>query len=425
LLQQTDGLRDGSTVVLRGRVGPFKIPMVFQHSGYNPPREFQDTQISGPFHSWFHSHRFIDGNDEGTTCLLQDEVRYALPAGPVGDFVNELWFSREIERIFTYRHGVTYLDVQRLEDRGIFTPQKILVAGSSGMVGSALVPFLRTCGHSVTRLVRNHVAHEPDVRLWKPDAGEFDSSAMADVDTVIHLGGSSILAPRWNEETRRRIRESRIESTRLLVNAITSAPKPPKTFICASAVGIYGNTPEGDRFEDAPVGSGYLADVAKDWEAAANYAAEAGVRVVNLRIGLVLSASGGLLGKSLLPFQLALGGRLGSGRQQMSWVSLHDLLYAVQHLLTNDRVSGPVNMTAPKSVSNAEFTSTLGRILRRPTLLSPSEGTLRLLFGEFADEVLLSGVSAPPGKLTDSGFQFEFKELEDAIRFDLGLLRVA
>ena len=291
----------------------------------------------------------------------------------------------------------------------------MLVTGSTGFIGSALVPFLRDRGHDVTRLVRHAPAPGvPQVR-WDPAAGTIDAKGLAGIETAIHLAGEGIADRRWTPAQKRRIRDSRTGGTRLLSETLAALDPRPKTLVCASAKDYYGDRGEERLDEEAPRGADFLSLAVDEWEKAADPAVQAGIRVVKFRFGMVLGRSGGGLAKMLLPFRLGLGGRMGSGKQYLSWVALEDLLRAIDHSLTSQELSGPVNLAAPGAVTNAEFTRTLGRALSRPAVLPVPAFALRALFGEVAD-TLLASVRLDPTRLQSSGFVFEYPELREALR---------
>jgi uncharacterized protein len=290
---------------------------------------------------------------------------------------------------------------------------KILVSGSTGLIGSSLVPFLASLGHVMSALVRKPGRH--GVR-WDPQAGTIDVSHLAaGFDAVIHLAGESIASGRWTPERKREIRDSRVKGTRLLAETLAQLSEPPKTLICASAIGYYGNRGEEVLQEYSASGTGFLAETCREWEAATAPAAAKGIRVVHLRSGVILSARGGALAKMLLPFKLGLGGPIGSGQQYMSWVALDDMVGAISHLL-NSAVSGPVNIVSPNPVTNRVFTTTLGHALSRPTLLPMPVFAAKLAFGEMADEMLLASQRVEPHVLSKSGYTFQYPDLEGAFR---------
>jgi uncharacterized protein (TIGR01777 family) len=290
---------------------------------------------------------------------------------------------------------------------------RIAITGASGLLGSALIPALTADGWETIRLVR--ARPKGGEVYWDPATGEIDAASLEGIEAVIHLAGASI-AERWTEEHKRRVLQSRQSGTSLIAETCAGLTRPPRTLVSASAVGIYGDRGSQALTEADPPGSGFAAEVGKVWEAAAEPARMAGIRVVNLRFGIVLSANGGALGKMLPPFRLGLGGRMGSGAQWMSWIAIDDVVGVVRHALATATMAGPVNATAPNPVTNQEFTRTLGRVLGRPTPLPVPAFALRLLFGEMADELLLGGAKVIPEKLLQSGYGFRYPNLEEALR---------
>jgi uncharacterized protein (TIGR01777 family) len=293
----------------------------------------------------------------------------------------------------------------------------LLVTGASGFIGSALVPRLTAAGHSVRRLTRRTPAGPGEYR-WDPPAGTIDPDALKGLDGAVHLAGETIDG-RWTAAKKARILSSRVDGTRILSDALAALEPRPRVFVCASAVGLYGDRGEEELTEASPPGDSFLAEVVKQWEAASRPAQDAGVRVVRLRFGIVLSPRGGALRRMLIPFRLGLGGRLGSGRQWVSWISLGDALRAVEHALADDALAGAANAAAPNPVKNAELTKALARVLRRPAILPVPVPVLRLVLGELAGE-LLASIRASPERLAETGFEFADPELEPALRRLLG-----
>jgi len=296
----------------------------------------------------------------------------------------------------------------------------ILVTGASGMVGSALVPILAARGHRVVRMVRGRPAQGAQEIYWNPDAGDIDAPSLLGFDAVVHLAGENIGAGRWTGARKRRILDSRVKGTRLLAATLSGLERPPKVMISSSAVGYYGDRGAEILREDSSPGPGFLADVCRQWEEAASKAGEGNIRLVLVRTGMVISAGGGALARMLPAFRLGFGGRLGSGKQYISWITLEDLLEVFLFALSQPALSGAVNAVAPTPVTNTEFTRTLGRLLSRPTLIPVPSLVIRLMFGEMGEQVLLASTRVDPARLTQARFQFRFPELEGALRQCLG-----
>ena len=296
----------------------------------------------------------------------------------------------------------------------------VAVSGASGLIGAALVSSLEAQRHRAIRLVRRMPRPDEDALRWDPSTGVLTPAGPSVADAVVHLAGDSILGLRWTAEKKRRIRESRTTATRLLVETLTRLTNPPAVLVCASGIGYYGSRGDEVLTEDSRPGTGFLADLARDWEAATATAIARGIRVVNLRLGVVLSARGGALATMLTPFRMGLGGVIGDGAQWMSWIALDDVIGAIRHALTTDALRGPVNTVAPAPVTNADFTRTLGRVLGRPTLIPLPAFAARLALGEMADELALVSQRVMPARLLASGFAFRRPTLEDALRAALG-----
>jgi uncharacterized protein len=301
---------------------------------------------------------------------------------------------------------------------------RVAVSGSTGVIGSALVETLDAAGHAVQRLVRRESDRRPSDILWDPTAPRLDLRALDGGDAVVHLAGEPI-AQRWTAGAKHRIRESRVRGTELIATGLAQLTRPPRVLVSGSAMGVYGDRGDEVLEETSAPGRGFLAEVARAWEAAAEPAARAGVRVVSLRTGLVLSSRGGALAKMLLPFRLGIGGRVGSGRQWVSWVALEDTVGAIVHAIESDSLAGPVNLCAPDPVTNAEFTATLARVLHRPAVARVPAFALRLAFGEMGQATLLASQRMRPRRLLESGYHFRHPTLEGALRHELGASRSA
>ncbi|MDP6666272.1 MAG: TIGR01777 family oxidoreductase [Dehalococcoidia bacterium] len=298
---------------------------------------------------------------------------------------------------------------------------RILVSGGSGLVGKELITALTYDGHQVVQLVRR--SPNPEARIteigWDPEHGSFDSATIGRIDAAIHLGGVSIAGGRWSAERKLLIRESRVRSTRLLAQALAGMLTKPKVFIVASAIGFYGDRGEEPLTEESPPGEGFLADTAVRWEAAAEAAREAGIRVINPRFGLIIARQGGLLSKLRVPFQTALGGKLGTGRQWWSWIALTDVVNALSYMIGHEELSGPVNFTAPTPVRNENFTRQMAKTLSRPAWLNVPSPVVRLVFGEMGQETMLYSQRAFPEKLRASGFEWLYEDLEAVLQQEL------
>jgi uncharacterized protein (TIGR01777 family) len=301
---------------------------------------------------------------------------------------------------------------------------KIIVTGSTGLIGSALVASLLARGDEVTRLVREKTdaPHADGTRevLWSPGRGELNAAELEGHDAAIHLAGDPIAEGRWTDEKKRRIRESRVQGTTLLAETLARLSAPPRVLLTASAVGYYGDRGAEILNETSTAGADFLSDVCRVWEASADEAKAAGIRVVRLRFGVVLSGAGGALTKMLTPFKMGVGGKIGSGQQYMSWIALDDAIGAILHALAHEELEGAVNVVAPRAVTNAEFTKTLGGVLGRPTIFSVPAFAARLAFGEMADAALLASQRAEPAQLKATGYVFKYPELEGALRHALG-----
>ncbi len=294
----------------------------------------------------------------------------------------------------------------------------VFITGASGLIGQPLTAALEADAHRVTRLVR--ASPKPGEALWNYRDREIDLDQLATADAVVHLAGESIGDGRWTDAKKRRILESREQGTHFLAESLSRLPRRPRVLVSASAIGYYGDRGDEQLTEQSSAGQGFLPDVCVAWERACQPAADAGIRVANLRIGVVLSREGGALTKMLLPFQLGAGGRMGSGRQWWSWITREDLIRAIQHILASESLRGPVNGTTPHPVTNQEFTKTLGRVLKRPTLFPMPKFAAQLALGEMADGLLFASARVLPQQLLEHGFSFRHPELAEALRHVLG-----
>ena len=294
---------------------------------------------------------------------------------------------------------------------------KILISGSHGLVGTSLIKLISP-DHEVYRLVRHYAESDSEIE-WSPDRYSIALARLEGFDAVVHLAGESIAEGRWTEEKKKRIRESRVKGTRLLGDALANLTNPPKTFVCASAIGYYGDRGDEVLTEKSDPGKDFLSEVCVEWEKATALATEKGIRVVNCRLGIVLDKDGGALAKMLPPFRMGVGGKIGSGKQWMSWIALDDVIGGIKFVIANDAIKGPVNFVAPAPVTNAVFTKTLGKILSRPTIFPIPAFGVRLLFGEMADALLLSSQRVESAVLQNGGYLFKYPVLEGALAHTL------
>lgn len=416
-------LVDGARARIVIRKGPIRTRLVAIHSEVDPPRQFVDTQESGPFSSWRHLHRFEPAGAPAQS-VLEDSIRYRLPFGAVGRALLARPMGREIARQFAFRHARTRHDLLRHAEfaaRFGDTPMRVGVTGASGLVGRQLCAFLSTGGHEVVRFVRGTPRHASE-RRWDPRDVErgVEPASVSDLDCVVHLAGAGIADRRWSEARKREIRESRVVGTAALARAIARAKTPPRAFISSSAIGFYGDRGSEWVDERSGRGAGFLADICEAWEAATAEARGAGVRTVHLRTGVVLTAAGGALAKMLPAFLLGAGGPIGSGRQGFSWIALDDLLAAILFSARATELAGAVNAVAPEALAQREFARVLGRVVRRPAFAPLPAFVVRLLFGEMGERALLEGAFVRPRVLGDAGFRFAYPALEDALRLELG-----
>jgi uncharacterized protein len=416
VLERPAEIADGARLAVRYRGAPLPGHWTATFAGVLAERQIVLRQTRGPFAIWEHTISFTSLEAERSEVL--DRVEYTRSTGRLTTLPGETSLRARLEPVMRFRHARTRDDLVRHAAWQASPRLKVAVSGASGFIGTSLVAYLQSAGHDVVRLVRRPAAGHDEIE-WNPAAGHLDPAQLEGVDAVVNLAGASI-ASVWTAARRQAILASRVQATQTLAAAIAGLPSPPKVLISASAVGAYGSRGSEDISETSALGDGFLAHVCREWEAAALPAGEAGVRVVNPRFGLVMSTVGGSLAKMLPAFRAGLGGRLGDGRQWWSWVSLDDLLGALEWLLHDEQLSGPVNITAPYPLTNAEFTKALARVLRRPAALAAPRGVLTGLLRGMADEMLLASQRVLPSRLSTQGFRFIHPTLEPALRFELG-----
>jgi len=417
IISVSNGILPGSRVVMSLQAGPVPFTWEALHTRYEKNRLFEDIQVRGPFSSWTHVHAFFE--DEKRCTLLEDRISYALPFHPMGTFVLNRLVEEKLSRIFNFRHKTTMDDILFHRAYDLKPGTRFLVSGASGMIGSSLVPFLTTAGYRVWRLVRRRADPAKNEIFWDPAKAKIDAKLLEDFDAVIHLSGENIGRGRWTNEKKKRIIESRVMPTLLLAETMAGLKKPPMVFISASAIGFYGNR-SGILSEENGPGEDFISDVCKKWEAAAKPAINAGIRTVFPRIGVVLHPAGGALKKMLPLFSIGLGGRIGHGRQFMSWIGMDDVLSAMVHITARPEIRGPVNLVSPLAVTNEHFAHTLARVLRRPLGPPVPEALITALFGEMGKETVLSSTRVRPKVLMDTGYTFRHPELKQMLCHVLG-----
>ena len=457
VIERKGSIQSNGIVKIKINAGPFHMKWLVKHSDYIEGKQFRDTQIEGLFSSWTHDHLFKPFGS--SSCLLEDHVEYSLLGGPLGSIFASSLVNKKLNQMFDYRHRLTREDLRAHaavnKIRGSNKPMTIAITGSSGFIGSSLIPFLTTGGHRVIRLVRRlpTPSHDDQSNLKSVKSIQWNtsssSSAYTDlssvynnysIDAVVNLAGENIFG-RWTKEKKKRIFDSRVNTTKALCKTLSLLDKRPKVLVSASATGYYGDRGDEVLAEDSPAAAtsssstyssassattssspiDFLSDVCRNWEESTQIAKDAGIRVVNIRIGTVMSSSGGILAKILPPFKMGLGGRIGNGNQYMSWIALDDLLEIVLHAIANKSITGPINAVAPNPITNTDFTGILGKVLSRSIIFHIPKFIINAVLGEeLANAAVLSSTRVVPAHLLKIGYQFRFPYLELALRHTLG-----
>jgi uncharacterized protein len=410
------GIEPGGMVELEMHAGPLPYLFRARHVDNVVGKMFRDIQEKGPFSSWSHTHYF---SDSAQGALLQDQLEYVLPVHRLLPGFIKGHVERSLQQLFRHRQTVLREDIN-LHRRSSTTPMKILVTGASGVIGRDLLPLLTTGGHQVFTLVRRRPDPAKDEIFWDPTKGILQESELPDIDGVIHLAGEYIGLERWSKEKKRRVIDSRIQGTGLLAKTLATRTRPPQVFLCASAVGYYGDGKDTLIDEHQPPGNDFISEVCRLWEKGTEPARDAGIRTVFMRLGVGLTPRGGALQRILANSHLGCIRRFGGGGQYISWISRDDMVAAMLHCLTCPLLDGPVNITAPEPVTNAELMRTIARVMRRPLLFPLPGWFLKMIYGQMASEILLSGCRVSSQKLQDSGFIFRHPTLETALRSLLG-----
>ena len=424
---QAGALIDGATTRFRVKLGPLRPMWIARHYGVESGAVFNDVMEKGPFGAWDHEHRFIGVN--ASSSQIKDTVTWRLPFHPLTFWTAPFTVKGRMNQMFAYRTTRVQNDLKRIGHFAHLPRQRVLISGSTGLIGLQLCAFLSAAGHDVTRLVRPTTVLPPDaandpVVVWDDQTGEIIEGDLNGFDTVIHLAGAGIGDKRWNAKRKALIKESRTVPTKHLTEHFANLRQPPKTFLCGSAIGFYGNRGDEELTEASAAGDNFLAETCVAWEAAGAPAADAGVRTVFMRTGIVTTPSGGALQKLMLPTLLGAGGPAGGGRQYYSWISLDDQIYAIHHLMMTDTCEGIYNLTAPEPVTQKQYAKVLGKVLRRPWFAPAPGFMLRLMLGEMAQALVLDGQRVHPQRLLESGYEFEHRDLESCLRQCLGRQRL-
>lgn len=412
-------IRDGDVAVVRIPMGPLPLTTrwVARHFDYVEGERFSDEMVEGPFKKWHHVHR-VEPID-ATRSALVDDIEYDLPLRPFSSIGEGPLVRDQLGRTFAYRHAVMREDL-RLHAALALAPKRVLITGATGLVGSQLAALLTTGGHEVIRLARAPETDRAGQIAWDPRKSFAPGDARLEgIDVVIHLAGENVGAGRWTEARKARIRDSRIGPTRLLAEALARMERKPEAFLCASAVGWYGDRGDEILDESAPAADTFLGRACAEWEAAADPARAAGIRTVHLRLGVVLSPQGGALAKMLPPFLAGVGGPFGDGRQWLPWITIDDVVGAFLFAMGTPSLAGPVNI-CQEPVRVGDFAKSLGRVLSRPAFIPAPAAALRLAFGEMADALLLASVRTVPTRLREAGYRFRHGTVEEGLRHLLG-----
>jgi uncharacterized protein (TIGR01777 family) len=417
VLERSGGLEAGGWLVMSVDIGPIRRRWTAEIRTYEPGRRLVDVQVDGPFASWEHTHTFVPS---GAFSVLKDHVDYQLPLGRTGDLVAGAPIEHALRRLFRFRHRRTRDDLARHAAYAGRPRLTVAVSGASGLIGNELTAFLASGGHRVLKLVRRRPL-TPDEIFWDPERCALDPEQLIGVDAVVHLAGAS-LNQRWTPAAKRAILSSRVDGTTLIARTVAQL-HPAPLLLSASAIGFYGDRGAETVDEGSPQGSGFLPDVVRAWEDALEPARAAGVRVVVMRNGLVLSGRGGALARMLPGYKYGAASTVGGGGQWMSWIALEDYLGVVLELLYDPSAEGVINAVSPNPVTNRQFTRTLSHVLRRPSLVPLPRRAVHLAFGEMGERLLLDSTRVLPTRLTARGFAFRYPGLAEALRAELGLFR--
>lgn len=422
---QVGSLKDGEETIFKVCIGPIKRKWIARHHSVVENETFSDRMIKGPFGKWNHQHSFVGS---GNNTEIQDTIDWKLPLHILTGWTAAITVIPRMNQMFRYRSEKVANDLTQINKTRDLPRQRVLVSGSTGMIGLQLCAFLEAAGHEVHRLLRIDSKLPADINSenvirWNDKTGDVIKGDMNGFDSVIHLAGAGIGDKRWSPKRKDIIRNSRVIPTTNLSKILAGLDQPPKAFLSGSAIGYYGDQGTTLVDESSSKGDGFLSEICSEWEQASSVAKEAGIRVSHLRSGIVISPLGGALAKLLLPTKMGGGGPVGGGRQIQSWISLDDEIYAIHHLMMQDTSQGAYNLTSPNSVSQKVFAKKLGRVLRRPAFMPLPKFALQLMFGEMGKVLIIEGQDVKPTRLQESGFVFTYSDLENCLRNCLGRVK--
>ena len=427
LVEKTGGINNGDISIFRISLGPLKFRWIAQHFGYIQNEQFQDKMIRGPFKTWVHTHSFLS---EGlNNSILEDKIEYQPKFGQIGSRIFQNKIQTYLNQLFIYRSRLLTSDLsieKNVSEKG----KNILISGSHGLIGSALIPLLTSVGeHKITRLVKFRGKHSDSnknnekIVYWDPEnKKKLNHKDFEGFDIIIHLAGENIFG-RWTKEKKQRIFNSRVKDTKFLSELLTNTSNPPSLVVCASAIGYYGNNYGEHLSEDSSPGEGFLSEVCQGWEAATKDISKIGCRVVNLRFGNVLSPRDGILQKLLMSYKRGLGLTIGNNDQYFNWISIEDVIKSIFFIIINKSIQGPVNIVSSKPVTNFDFFNTVKKLYSTKLSFSVNKNVARMIFGQMSEELLASNIYVIPKKLVSNGYTFFNPNLEDALRFLLGKMK--
>ena len=419
---QVGKLQDGEETKFRIKLGPLRPMWVARHYGVKPGERFCDVMVKGPFGKWDHEHSFERHHNESK---IIDTIDWKLPFHLLTGWTSFLTVKPRLTSMFRFRTDRTANDLRAISKFSTLPRQRILVSGSTGLIGTQLCAFLQSAGHEVYRLLRpnskvSQIVQEQHILRWDEKSGEMIQGDLNGFDSIIHLAGAGIGDRRWSKKRKKLLWDSRIDVTKKLCDLISKLDQPPKKFLCGSAIGYYGNRENEKLTEQSTIGQGYLPEMCEAWEQSTHSLSKLGIKVVYLRTGLVMTPMGGILKRLLLPAKCGAMGPVGGGKQMQSWISLDDELYAIHHLVMVPDAEGAFNLTAPTPVSQKKFAKILGKVLKRPAFAPLPGFVIRTVFGEMGKKLVLDGQEVYPQRLVESGFEFTHTNLEDCLRHCLG-----